>query len=74
MSNSTPDFLSLSISERIPLVEDIWDSITSEAPGSVGLSTAQRAELQRRVAAHDADPSTAVEWDVVCSKLLQRDH
>jgi putative addiction module component (TIGR02574 family) len=74
MSNSTPDFLSLSISERIPLVEDIWDSITSEAPGSVGLSTAQRAELQRRVAAHDADPSTAVEWDVVCSELLQRDH
>jgi putative addiction module component (TIGR02574 family) len=74
MSNSTPDFLSLSISERIQLVEDIWDSITSEAPGSVGLSPAQRAEVQRRVAAHDADPSTAVEWDVVRSELLQRNH
>ena len=74
MSNSSPDFRSLSISERIQLVEDIWDSITSEAPGSVGLSPAQRAEVQRRVAAHDADPSTAVEWDVVRSELLQRNH
>lgn len=74
MSNSTPDFLSLSISERIQLVEDIWDSITAEAPGSVGLSPAQRAEVQRRIAAHDADTSTAVEWDVVLSELLQRNH
>ena len=74
MSNSTPDFLSLPISERIQLVEDIWDSITAEAPASVGLSSTQRAEVQRRIAAHDADPSTAVEWDVVLSELLQRNH
>jgi putative addiction module component (TIGR02574 family) len=74
MSNPTPDFRSLSISERIQLVEDIWDSIRSDAPDSVGLSPAQRAEVQRRVAAHDADPSTAIEWDVVRSELLQRDH
>lgn len=74
MSSSTPDFLSLSISERIQLVEDIWDSIAAEAPGTVGLSPAQRAEVQRRIAAHDADPGTAVEWDIVRSELLQRDH
>jgi putative addiction module component (TIGR02574 family) len=74
MSNPTSDFRSLSIAERIQLVEDIWDSIRSDAPDSVGLSPAQRAEVQRRVAAHDADPSTAIEWDVVRSELLQRDH
>ena len=37
--------LGLSVSERIQMVEDIWDTI-AEVPDEVDLSTAQRAELE----------------------------
>lgn len=67
---ATTEYMKLSISERIQLVEDIWDSIAAEATNTVELSLAQKAELHRRVAAHRADPSTAVPWDQVRSKLF----
>ena len=67
---ATAEYMKLSVSERIQLVEDIWDSIAAEAPDTVGLSQIQRAELHRRVAAHRADPSTAVPWEQVRSKLF----
>lgn len=68
--NVTSEYMKLSVSERIQLVEDIWDSIAAEAPDIVGLSQAQKAELHRRVAAHRADPSTAVPWEKVRAKLF----
>ena len=67
---ATTEYMKLSISERIQLVEDIWDSIVAEAPNTVELSQAQKTELHRRVAAHRADPSTAVPWEQVRSKLF----
>lgn len=68
--NAISEYLKLSVSERIQLVEDIWDSIAAEAPDTVGLSQDQKAELHRRVAAHRADPSTAVPWEEVRAKLF----
>lgn len=67
---ATTEYMKLSVSERIQLVEDIWDSIAAEAPNSVELSQTQKAELHRRVAAHRADPSTAVPWGQVRTKLF----
>ena len=67
---ATAEYMKLSVSERIQLVEDIWDSIVAEASDTVGLSQIQRAELHRRVAAHRADPSTAVPWEQARSKLF----
>jgi putative addiction module component (TIGR02574 family) len=72
MSSQARDFGALSISERIQLVEDIWDSIVVEKPESVQVTSQQRAEIERRLKAHDADPSSAVEWDAVRSELFQR--
>jgi putative addiction module component (TIGR02574 family) len=69
-STTTTEYMKLSISERIQLVEDIWDSIAAEAPDAVGLSQAQKAELHRRLAAHRADPSTSIPWEQVRSKLF----
>lgn len=66
----TTEYMKLSVSERIQLVEDIWDSIAAEAPDSLGLSETQKAELHRRVAAHQADPSSAVPWEQVRAKLF----
>ncbi|WP_203525171.1 addiction module protein [Acidithiobacillus ferrianus] len=67
---ATIEYMKLSVSERIQLVEDIWDSIAAEAPDTVELSQAQKDELHRRVAAHRADPSTAIPWEQVRSKLF----
>ena len=67
---ATTEYMKLSVSERIQLVEDIWDSIAAEAPDSIELSKTQKAELHRRVAAHQADPSSAVPWEQVRAKLF----
>ena len=58
----------LTVEERLALVEEIWDSI-SDDPGSVPTSERQLAEARRRLAEHDADPSTAIPWDEAEKKL-----
>ena len=74
MSQPRPDFLRLSVAERIQLAEDIWDSIAAESPESASLTPAQLQEVQTRLEAHDQDPSTAVPWEQVRSELFQRNH
>lgn len=68
---NTTEYIKLSVSERIQLVEDLWDSIITEAPDIIEPSQAQKTDLYRRVAAHRADPSTAVPWEQVRSKLFR---
>jgi len=62
----------MSVTERIRLVEDIWDSIASETPDSIAITDAQREEIRRRVAEHDANPASAVSWDAVRKELFQQ--
>ncbi len=66
------DYSGLSVSERIQLVEDIWDSIADESPDAFPLSEAQKAELYRRLNAHRTDPGTAIPWEQVRARLFQR--
>ena len=74
MSQSRPEFLDLSVAERIQLAEDIWDSIAAENPEAAALTPLQLQEIQVRVDAHDRDPSSAVPWDRVRAELFQRSH
>lgn len=60
----------LSITERIQLVEDLWDSIVAEAPEAIPLTDAQRAELRRRWQAYRADPAAAASWSEVRGEIL----
>ena len=46
MNTATLNFKALPISERIQLVEDIWDSIAQETPGPLTLSAEEEAELK----------------------------
>lgn len=73
MANPAMDFHHLSISERIQLVEDIWDSIAEEAPELVALTEAQRKELDRREAAYQREPGSSVAWDAVRRELFDSD-
>ncbi len=65
------EILRLPVSERIEAAEAIWDSLVdaAEAQGLAGPSDEQRAELRRRVAEHDRDPSTAIPLEEVRRKL-----
>jgi putative addiction module component (TIGR02574 family) len=61
----------LGVAERIMLVEDIWDSIAAEAE-RLPLTEAQKQDLQRRVAAHEADPQAGSSLEEVKARLQGR--
>ena len=65
------DILSLSISERIQLVEDIWDSI-AEAPEAIPLTEKDKAELDRRLDAYHSNPDEGSPWDIVRERLRKK--
>lgn len=55
------DILQLSVSERLQLVEDIWDTI-ADAPEQIPLPKAQQDEIVRRIEAHDQRPEAGLPW------------
>ena len=65
------DILNLSISERIQLAQDIWDSV-AEVPESVTLTEEQKAELDHRLDAYHKDPNAGSPWNVVRERLAKR--
>lgn len=58
----------LSVSERIQLAEDIWDTILS-TPDELPLPDAQRAELDRRLQAYRIDPQSGASWQEVQQRV-----
>ena len=58
----------LSVAERLILVEELWDSIAASTP----ITDAQRAELDRRLADHEANPDDVVSWEEVHSSITAR--
>jgi putative addiction module component (TIGR02574 family) len=63
MSPATRNELrALSTAEKIQLVEDLWDWIV-EADEDIGLTEAQKRELDRRLAEHEADPQEGISLD-----------
>ena len=72
MNTFTPSgVLSLSVAERIQLVEDIWDTI-AEVPDEVGLTVSQKAEIDRRLDAYHRSPEEGSPWDMVRERILSR--
>lgn len=61
----------MSIEDRLALVQEIWDSITT-APEQIPLTETQRNELERRLAAHAADPTNVIPWEEVKARALAR--
>ena len=58
----------MSTEDRLRLISEIWDSLS---PGDHReISQSHRDELDRRLAAADADPSAGVPWDQVRARLL----
>lgn len=65
------DLLALPVADRLRLVEDLWDSI-AEVPGSLNLTDAQRAELDRRLEAYHQDPASGSPWNEVKERIQKQ--
>lgn len=68
MNSNVSDILELSISERIQIVEDIWDSIATEI-NEVPLTDDLREELDLRLEAYHKNPEDGVSWEGLKDRL-----
>ena len=60
-SELVAEILALPVTERMRLVEAIWDSI-SAVPDALPLTQWQKDELDRRLAEFEADPDSGHGW------------
>jgi putative addiction module component (TIGR02574 family) len=61
----------LGVEDRLALVEEIWDSIAADS-AAVPVTDAQRAELDRRIADHEANPDDVVPWENAKASITER--
>jgi putative addiction module component (TIGR02574 family) len=71
ISSTLSQITSLSVDDRLRLVEAIWDSIAADGT-QPKLTEAQRQELDRRLANHVASPDDVVPWEEVRSEARTR--
>jgi putative addiction module component (TIGR02574 family) len=60
--NSPIPFADMSVPERLQLIEEIWDSIP-ESGDALDMPEWHRDELEKRLAAADANPEAGVPWE-----------
>lgn len=71
LSTTMSEIASLSVDDRIRLMEAIWDSIAAE-PDQLELTEAQKQGLERRLEAHAISPAEVVPWEKVKAQALTR--
>ena len=64
------EILELPVTERLRLLELIWDSIT-EVPEAVPLSQEVKTELEARLAEFEANPESGLPWEDVRERIRQ---
>jgi putative addiction module component (TIGR02574 family) len=63
-----PQIEKLSVAEKILLVEDLWDSISSEE-SAIPVPQSHMKELDRRFARHKSSPGTLLSLDELRIKI-----
>jgi putative addiction module component (TIGR02574 family) len=63
------EIVRLSPPERIALIAQLWDSLDED---HLPLTTAQQAELERRLTSLDQDRQNGVAWAALKTELEQR--
>lgn len=61
----------LSLEQRLHLVEELWDSIAADQ-GALGLTDAQRRELDKRLDAYETDRNHEQPLDDVLAGIRKR--
>lgn len=65
------EILDLSVSERIQLAQDIWDSV-AEAPESLSLTDEEKTEIDSRLDLYHKDPNAGSPRSVVRDRIKNR--
>ena len=71
MGRAQYDFSGLTPEERLQLVEQLWDGL-AEQPERVPLTSAQKAELDRRLDEMERDGGDGIPWNDVLRQIRTR--
>jgi putative addiction module component (TIGR02574 family) len=71
MSSSAESIFELSLSEKLQLVEDLWDDIAS-TPDAVPVHDWQKEELARRKQNLLGNPGSALSWEEIQRRVRSR--
>ena len=61
----------LGVEERLDLIEEIWNSLTSD-PGQIPVPEAHKAELDRRLDQIEAGDDEGIPWEEVLNRIRNR--
>jgi putative addiction module component (TIGR02574 family) len=61
----------LTVDERIRFVQEVWESIGADDPGTL-VDDETRSELDRRLQDYYADPDTGSPWEEVKARILNK--
>jgi putative addiction module component (TIGR02574 family) len=68
MSNLRNQIESLSVVEKVELLDALWESLEADA----SLTEGQRVELDYRIARHQQNPSDVIPWEQVRAGLFEK--
>ena len=71
MNMNVTSLSDLSASEKLQLVEDLWDDLAA-TPKAVPIQDWQKAELARRNANLSSNPASGLSWDEVKRRVRSR--
>jgi len=71
LTETLNEITSLSVEERIRIVQVIWDSIAAEQVYP-DLTEAQQQELDRRIADYEVNPSNVLTWEEIKTSLKEK--
>jgi putative addiction module component (TIGR02574 family) len=69
MSDLRRQIGNLSAAEKAELLDAVWESLEADA---ASLTDEQRAELDRRIANHERNPSDVIPWEQVRTRLFKK--
>jgi len=69
MSDLRSQLANLSATEKMELLEAVWESLETDAQS---LTETQRAELDSRLARHEKNPSDVIPWEKVQADLFHK--
>ncbi|MCY7274289.1 MAG: addiction module protein [Phormidesmis sp. CAN_BIN44] len=73
MNAEFPQVFGLTLSEKLQLLEDLWDSI-AQAPEQIPLLDWQKEELAKRKASYLQNPDSGSSWEAAKERIRNEQH
>lgn len=73
MNTEFTQVFELTISEKLQLLEDLWDSI-AQVPKQIPVLDWQKEELAKRKAAYLQNPGSSSSWEAAKERIRNRQH